>query len=172
MRVCPPGNTIAGFPLQREEANDPGKLAVNGGTGVNGAVASRFMNEDRLDATAHAGAPLNRSLAIVDFKRLPKPLAARLATEPPFGSQRSIGSVALDWCWLAAGRVQVYVHGKQSLWDYAAGQLIAFEAGACTAMLDGTLDQPGAPLALAPRSALAAVSAPLLHDWIEATRYP
>ena len=134
--------------------------------------AGAFMNEDRLDATAHAGAPLNRSLAIVDFKRLPKPLAARLATEPPFGSQRSIGSVALDWCWLAAGRVQVYVHGKQSLWDYAAGQLIAFEAGACTAMLDGTLDQPGAPLALAPRSALAAVSAPLLHDWIEATRYP
>lgn len=43
----PAGQYHRWLPLQREEANDPGKLAVNGGTGVNGAVASRFMNEDR-----------------------------------------------------------------------------------------------------------------------------
>ena len=46
-----PAGMIVGFP-QREEANDPGKLAVNGGTGVNRTVASRFMDEDRLEVLA------------------------------------------------------------------------------------------------------------------------
>lgn len=129
-----------------------------------------FLNDTRLSTESLPKTPLNQCLAIVDFKRLPNSLAARLATEPPFASQRSIGSVALDWCWLAAGRVQVYLHGKQSLWDYAAGQLIAFEAGAASATRDGTVDRPGAPLALTPRSAVAAISPALLTDWLAATR--
>lgn len=129
-----------------------------------------YLNDTRLNTAQHPELPLNRCLAAVDFKRLPKPLAARLATEPPFASQRSIGSVALDWCWLATGRVQVYLHGKQSLWDYAAGQLIAYEAGARSATLAGELDAPHAPATLDPRSALAALSSPLLDEWLGATR--
>ncbi|WP_407275935.1 inositol monophosphatase family protein [Halothiobacillus sp. DCM-1] len=130
-----------------------------------------FLNDTRLTTAHLPEIPLSRCLAAVDFKRLPKSLAAGLAAEPPFGSQRSIGSVALDWCWLAAGRVQVYLHGKQSLWDYAAGQLIAFEAGAVSALLSGANDTPGAILDLAPRSALAAVSPELLDAWRDATRW-
>jgi myo-inositol-1(or 4)-monophosphatase len=68
-------------------------------------------------------------IAGVDFKRLDKKLAARLAANPPYSSQRNLGSSALDWCYLAAGRFDVYLHGGQNLWDYAAGSLILAEAG-------------------------------------------
>lgn len=78
--------------------------------------------------------PLKHGVGVIDFKRLPAKLAAKLASTPPYASQRSFGSVALDWCWLAAGRFDVYLHGKQKVWDYAAGALILSEAGgyACT----------------------------------------
>ena len=73
----------------------------------------------------------------IDFKRLDGPLATRLATEIPYASQRSFGSVALDWCWLAAGRCHIYLHGRSHLWDYAAGELILAEAGGYSCTLDG-----------------------------------
>jgi len=77
---------------------------------------------------------LKQCIALVDLKRLPKGLAVKLAEEHPYASQRNFGSGALDWCWIAAGRGQLYVHGGQKLWDYVAGQLILQEAGghACT----------------------------------------
>lgn len=125
-----------------------------------------FLNESRLDVRKLPELPLARCLAIVDFKRLNKTLACRLAGDAPYASQRSIGSVALDWCWLAAGRVQVYVHGKQKPWDYAAGQLIALEAGASSAALDGRRDALDDALKLAPRSAVVAVSESLMDEWL------
>lgn len=105
------------------------------------------------------------AMAMVDLKRLPAPLIAALATASPYRSQRSFGSVALDWCWLAAGRCQLYLHGGQKLWDFAAGQLIAAEAGVAGGLLS-TFD--GAWLeshTLAPRIGLAAGSEALLRDW-------
>lgn len=134
--------------------------------------AGAFMNETRLDVRQHPDLPLARCLALVDFKRLRQPLACRLATDAPYASQRSIGSVALDWCWIAAGRAQVYVHGKQKPWDYAAGQLIALEAGAVSASLDGTRDAPGDVLNLAPRSAVVALSEQLMAEWLAVLRAP
>jgi myo-inositol-1(or 4)-monophosphatase len=68
--------------------------------------------------------------------------------------------VALDWCWLAAGRGQIYHHGGQSLWDYAAGRLIFVEAGGiCTA--------PQNELTLTKQPALAAVSKELHDLWLD-----
>lgn len=72
---------------------------------------------------------LNYSVALVDFKKMPNLLATVLVTDPPYASQRSIGSVALDWCWMAAGRADLYIHFRQGLWDFAAGLLIFMEAG-------------------------------------------
>lgn len=72
---------------------------------------------------------LSQCTAIVDFKRLPYSLSNAIISKSPFASQRSIGSVALDWCWIAAGRGQLYWHGAQNLWDYAAGYLILTETG-------------------------------------------
>ena len=81
--------------------------------------------------------PLARTIAVVDFKRLDRELAAKLGAEPPYGSQRNFGSSALDWCWLADGRFHVYLHGGQKLWDYAAGILILTEAGGQAVTLAG-----------------------------------
>lgn len=106
--------------------------------------------------------PLKQALALVDFKRLPKPIAASLATDPPYASQRNIGAVVLDWCWIAAGRGELYAHGGQSLWDYAAGQLILHEAGGASCTLAG---EPVANGTLDKRSALAASTPALLEPW-------
>jgi myo-inositol-1(or 4)-monophosphatase len=43
---------------------------------------------------------------------------------------RGFGSAALHLCWVAAGRVDAYVERDIKPWDYAAGALIAAEAGA------------------------------------------
>ena len=80
---------------------------------------------------------LSECMAIVDFKRLANELSVKLVTQAPYRSQRSLGSVALDWCWLAMGRCHIYLHGKQMLWDYAAGLLIAEESGCVTCTMDG-----------------------------------
>lgn len=84
-----------------------------------------------------AGRSLRRSVGIVDFKRLDPGIARRLAGEQPFHCQRNFGSSVLEWCWLACGRVDFYLHGGQNLWDFAAGSLIAAEAGADVATLEG-----------------------------------
>lgn len=42
---------------------------------------------------------------------------------------RSCGSAALEFCWLAAGRLDAYYEHDLSYWDLAAGSLIASEAG-------------------------------------------
>jgi myo-inositol-1(or 4)-monophosphatase len=129
-----------------------------------------FLGDARLSLEGTEPQPLGGGLACVDFKRLPTEIATRLAGEPPYASQRSIGSVALDWCWLAAGRVTVYVHGRQKLWDYAAGQLILQEAGGASGQLDGEVDHPDRPLQPLPRSAVAATHMTLLEDWMEALK--
>lgn len=102
------------------------------------------------------------TIGLVDFKRLSAGLAAKLATQPPYKSQRSFGSVALDWCWIAAGRGDVYVHGKQKLWDYAAGLLILSEAGGVAATLQG---EPVYNGNLVPRSAVLAINQVLFDQW-------
>lgn len=105
---------------------------------------------------------LRQTIALIDFKRLSPHLAARLVTERPYSSQRSFGSVAIDWCWLAAGRCHTYLHGAQRLWDYAAGALIYSEAGGNAVTLQG---EPLFNGTLEPRSAVAALDERLLHDW-------
>ncbi|MFK5895123.1 MAG: inositol monophosphatase [Pseudomonadota bacterium] len=106
--------------------------------------------------------PLKKSIALVDLKRLNPDLRQRLVLEPPYHSQRSLGSVALDWCWLASERVHVYVHGKMMLWDYAAGLLIAEEAGCLCLGLDGL---PVYQLGLDARQAMGAVEKKLYQEW-------
>ncbi|MEZ5541802.1 MAG: inositol monophosphatase family protein [Pseudomonadota bacterium] len=111
---------------------------------------------------ADPGLPLAQATALVDFKRLALPLRERLIKAAPYASQRSFGSVALDWCWLAAGRGHLYLHGRSSIWDYAAGQFIFTRAGGAACTLQG---EPVFTQALTPRSSVAAVSAPLFAAW-------
>ncbi len=87
-----------------------------------------FLNGEKLIGREAAGS-LELALANVDLKRLSNKLVAQLATAPPYCSQRNFGASALDWCYTAAGRFDVYLHGGQKLWDYAAGTLILWESG-------------------------------------------
>lgn len=103
---------------------------------------------------------LGDCLAMIDHKRLPHTLVERLASHPAFHSQRSLGSVALEWCWLAAGRGSLYLHGAQKLWDYAAGRLLLAEAGGHACPLESTVPT------LHPQKAIAASSEALLVDWV------
>ena len=109
-----------------------------------------------------SGLELGQTTALIDFKRLDKELASRLVTDIPYASQRSFGSVALDWCWLAAGRCHVYLHGRSHIWDYAAGNYIFHAAGGYSSTLDG---EAIFTHALTPRSAVAAVDRPLFDAW-------
>ena len=120
-----------------------------------------WLNGEPLERPADS-LPLKRAIGAVDFKRLPARLAIRFAEHPPYASQRSLGSVALDWCWVAAGRFHVYLHGRQRLWDYAAGQLILDEAGGSSCTLE---DTPVLKLGNEPRSALASLDPGLFGEW-------
>src|SRR5262249_60137826 len=61
---------------------------------------------------------------------------------------RRFGSAALDLCFLAAGRFDAYYEFGLHAWDYAAGGLVAAEAGA---VLSGAGGRPpgGGPVARA-----------------------
>lgn len=107
---------------------------------------------------------LAQTIAMIDFKRLTPALATRLVSDIPYASQRSFGAVALDWCWLAAGRGHIYLHGRQNLWDYAAGQFIFTRAGGQSCTLDG---EPVFCKAIQARSAVAAADPGLFKAWTD-----
>lgn len=48
---------------------------------------------------------------------------------------RRIGAAALDLCWVACGRLDGYYERNLQAWDWAAGSLVATEAGAVVAGL-------------------------------------
>jgi len=82
-----------------------------------------------ISITASSENELSNAVGFIDFKRLNTENAIALATKKQYRSQRNIGSCALEWAWLAAGRGQFIIHGGEKLWDFAAGSLIASEAG-------------------------------------------
>ncbi|MBI5005603.1 MAG: inositol monophosphatase family protein [Nitrosomonadales bacterium] len=124
-----------------------------------------YLDQQALDRRHDEPCELRHAMAMIDTKRLPNDLAIAIATQHPYHSQRSFGSVALDWCWLASGRIQTYLHGKQKLWDFAAGALVAQEAGCLTStMQDAHI--LGTPLTLAARSAVGACPS-LAATWPE-----
>ena len=97
--------------------------------------AGAYLNGERLPIKERAP-PLRGAMAQVDFKRLPPKLALALVAGPPYSSQRNFGASALEWCYVAAGRFDVYLHGGQKLWDFAAGSLILEQAGGFMCTLD------------------------------------
>lgn len=126
------------------------------------------LNGERL-APVHLDLALNECIAIIDTKRLGNEWSP-LLIDAPYRSQRCFGSGALEWCWLAAGRGQIYLHGRHQLWDYAAGWLILSEAGGCARTFGGS-QEFGADLA--PRSVAAASNRRLFDEmwsWLRARR--
>ena len=105
---------------------------------------------------------LKHCLGLIDFKRLPPVVAEKLVSDPPYRSQRSFGASALDLCWIAAQRCHLYLHGRQKLWDHAAGLMILKQAGGQAETFEGgTVFQNN----LQPKSVLAASSELLMKKW-------
>jgi len=123
--------------------------------------AGAFLNGVELPLRA-AAPGLRDAVAGIDFKRISHHLGDELAVRPPYYSQRNFGSSALDWCFVAAGRLDVYVHGGQMLWDYAAGRLILDEAGGEAAALDGGSLIAGPAVK---RGVIAAANPTLFAEW-------
>ena len=64
----------------------------------------------------------------------------------------------MDLCFIAAGRADAYYEEILQPWDYAAGILIAAEAGAAVTAVDGT------PMPLQHGSSIAAAGPDLLQE--------
>jgi myo-inositol-1(or 4)-monophosphatase len=74
------------------------------------------------------------------------------AVLPEVRDVRRIGSCALDLCMVAAGRLDAYYEDGVNVWDWAAGALIAAEAGADLRLPppDGAVGGGGLVVAAAP----------------------
>lgn len=94
-----------------------------------------FLNMAPIQVTVQK--ELAHAVGFIDFKRLQPEAAAMFATEKIFRSQRNIGTCALEWAWLAAGRAHFIIHGGEKIWDYSAGSLIAKEAGSIVTDFEG-----------------------------------
>ena len=68
---------------------------------------------------------------------VPQTLRLFQAAFPVVQDIRRFGSAALDLCYLAAGRAGVFFECRLCPWDYAAGSLIAQEAGCLVSTLEG-----------------------------------
>ncbi|MEX3106329.1 inositol monophosphatase [Streptomyces sp. V2] len=97
--------------------------------------------------TAREAPPLERALISTGFgyttERRTSQAAVAAALIPQVRDIRRGGSAAIDLCDVAAGRLDGYYERGLNPWDYAAGDLIAREAGALTG------GRPGDPLSTA-----------------------
>jgi len=110
---------------------------------------------------------LGNCIAFVDFKRLGSEVGQTLVQHSPYKSQRNIGTCALEWAWLAAGRANLLIHGSERIWDYSAGVLLNEEAGGLSETFDG---EPVFKQSLQPRSVIAASTPELFEQWASKIR--
>ncbi|PCI68144.1 MAG: inositol monophosphatase [Gammaproteobacteria bacterium] len=123
-------------------------------TTVNGKPITEVSDESNLK--------LSDTMALIDFKRLSPEIAGELILKQPYRSQRSFGASALDLCWIAANRCQVYLHGKQMLWDHAAGLIILANANAKATTFDHA---PIFENNLKPKNVIAASNERMMSQW-------
>ena len=120
-----------------------------------------WCNDEKLPASNNV--PLSMAVAAIESKRLPASLVQNLVSDRPVHSVRNFGAATLDWCWLAAGRADVMLHGAQKLWDFAAGALILQEAGGYLATLESDDFWAADPWQ---RSVIAARTSALFAPWV------
>ncbi|MCG5213937.1 inositol monophosphatase family protein [Streptosporangium sp. KLBMP 9127] len=102
----------------------------------------------------NTGVPLAGALVATGFGYIParRAVQAQVLAQlvPQVRDVRRGGSCASDLCSVAAGRVDAYYERGPEHWDYAAGGLIATEAGAVIGGLNGKPANPGLTLCASP----------------------
>lgn len=98
------------------------------------------------------------------FKRLGRVTHA-LFHHAPFAKLSMSGASVLQWCHLADGRFDAFLHAGEQPWDYAAGALIAEEAGVRMATLMHDDYWRCDPAADWERSVIAARHPALFEEW-------
>ena len=76
--------------------------------------------------------------------------AVLVALLPTVADVRRLGAASLDLCFLAAGRLDAYFEVGLNVWDYAAGGLVATEAGCVVSGLRGRPPSAGCYAAAGP----------------------
>ncbi|WP_343245727.1 inositol monophosphatase family protein [Streptomyces sp. SID4985] len=154
------GETVVGVvaaPLRGETYH-----AVRGG----GAFATGAWEGERALACRPA-APLDQALVatgfnyVTDVRAHQAQVAARVL--PLVRDIRRGGSAAIELCDVASGRLDGYWERGLNPWDYAAGALIAREAGAVTGGRPGEPESPALTFAATP--AVFEALQPLLEDF-------
>ncbi len=121
-----------------------------------------FLNGARL--AVNDPVPFARALIGTGFSYLPKvrelegAVVAQLL--PAARDIRRSGSAALDLCWVGAGRYDGYYEGALNRWDWAAGALVALEAGAVISALGAGFVVSGPSLHEELRAAVSGLEAP------------
>jgi myo-inositol-1(or 4)-monophosphatase len=118
-----------------------------------GAVCSPGRGPDRV-LRLGPPPPLERALVATGFGYRAERRAAqgRVVAEllPRVRDIRRMGAAAVDLCSVAAGRVDAFYETGLSMWDLAAGELVAAEAGARLGAIEGGPARPGSVLAAHP----------------------
>jgi myo-inositol-1(or 4)-monophosphatase len=101
--------------------------------------AGAYLGGERL--TGPRDVPLERAVIGTGFgydaRQRTRQVAVVAQLLPRIADIRRIGSASLDLCAVAAGRLDGYFEAGLNVWDYAAGALIAAEAGALVSGLRG-----------------------------------
>ncbi len=134
-------------------------------TGETGAIGETGETGARL--RCNRDVPLARALVGTGFGYLPGRRRVQgevvSALLPRIRDIRRGGSASVDLCMVAAGRLDAFYERGLNYWDYAAGALIAEEAGAVVTGLNGRPPGPSMTVAAAPglHAELIAALAPL-----------
>ncbi|MFP5218940.1 MAG: inositol monophosphatase family protein [Actinomycetes bacterium] len=136
------GRTVAGV------VHDPAKretwtAVLGGGARLNGEVLRCSVADDLAQSLVATGFGYDARRRAVQARHLATLL-------PVVRDVRRLGAGALDLCAVAAGRVDAYYEQAMNRWDWAAGALVAREAGARVGGLRGRPESEAMVLAAAP----------------------
>jgi myo-inositol-1(or 4)-monophosphatase len=106
--------------------------------------AGAWLGDRRLHGPRHV--PVSRAVVGTGFgydaERRARQIAVAAQLLPRVADIRRLGAASLDLCFVAAGRLDAYFEAGLNPWDWAAGALIAREAGC---YVGGLHDEPPAP---------------------------
>jgi myo-inositol-1(or 4)-monophosphatase len=115
-------------------------------TAIHGHGATLNGNPIACSATSLAEAIIGTGFSYSSARRAAQ-AKVLLSLLPAIGDIRRPGSAAISLCWVACGRLDAFFETGLKPWDFAAGALIALEAGAD--IRGAGLDQPNSELVVA-----------------------